>query len=52
MLPWSGGWLDWDLHETRYYEWIEEIVEQLREDTERRAAVKQQNSTMIPTNAF
>lgn len=30
ILPWEGGWLDWDLHESKGLLWLEELVAEIR----------------------
>lgn len=37
ILPWSGGWLDWDLHEVKGMELLEELIETTKDMNERRA---------------
>lgn len=41
MLPWSGGWLDWDHQETREQEWLEEAFEQERQAADRRRQARE-----------
>ncbi len=40
VLPWSGGWLDWDLHETKGMEVLEELITEIKNLNERRAEAK------------
>lgn len=41
VLPWSGGWMDWDLQETKEYEWLEDLVEEIKADNERRQQARE-----------
>lgn len=42
ILPWSGGWLDWDLHETKGMEWLEDLVDEIKSANQRREEQKSQ----------
>ena len=47
MLPWSGGWLDWDFHETKVQEWIEDWMEDIKKDNERRESARKNAQTFF-----
>lgn len=47
VIPWGGGWEDWDLHEMKYFEWLEEAVEDIKADNERREKAKEASKTFF-----
>lgn len=41
ILPWTGGWLDWDFEETKGYEWLEELIEEEKTNMDRRQKARE-----------